>query len=57
MIAALMTAAALQMDPSAFASACMAGGGEGRDPDQAKHGPLLATPDWRRAPDRETAEI
>lgn len=27
MIAALMTAAALQMDPSAFASACMAGGG------------------------------
>lgn len=27
MIAALMTAAALQMDPSAFATACMAGGG------------------------------
>lgn len=27
MIAALMTAAALQMDPSAFATACMTGGG------------------------------
>lgn len=27
MIAALLTAATLQMDPSAFASACMAGGG------------------------------
>ena len=27
MIAALMSAAALQMDPSAFAAACMAGGG------------------------------
>ena len=27
MIAALMTAAALQMDPSAVATACMAGGG------------------------------
>ena len=27
MITALLTAAALQMDPSAFAAACMAGGG------------------------------
>ncbi len=27
MIAALLSAAALQMDPSAFASACLAGGG------------------------------